>query len=475
MRAPENILVIHNDRQRCQMILDAVSHLGHAPSCAHSLSEGLRKITSGAFALVFLEARLPDGSGVEGITKIKVNELSPEIVITTTQGSPDEAEQAIANGAWDYIAAPISPELIQLHIDQILDYRTEKGHRGSSLSLDRKEIIGNSKPLAASLNLLAQAAQSDVNVILTGETGTGKELFARAIHANSRRRQGNFVVVDCTALPETLVESVLFGHARGSFTGAYVSQDGLIKQADKGTLFLDEIGELPLAMQKSFLRVIQEHRFRPVGGGSEVTSDFRLVVATHRDLDLMVRLGKFREDLLFRLRSLVIELPPLRERRDDIKDLILHYMDQLYQRYRLAPKQYSSDFWNVTGQYPWPGNIRELIQALEKTLLSAGGESVIHSKHLPTHIRIQVARDRVQSTAKDPEAPAAQLPAPTAPLSLKEFHRTAVSAAEKQYFKDLMEFTAGDIADACRVSGLSRSRLYALLKKYLLPPGPKSH
>jgi DNA-binding NtrC family response regulator len=267
MRAPENILVIHNDRQRCQMILDAVSHLGHAPSCAHSLSEGLRKITSGAFALVFLEARLPDGSGVEGITKIKVNELSPEIVITTTQGSPDEAEQAIANGAWDYIAAPISPELIQLHIDQILDYRTEKGHRGSSLSLDRKEIIGNSKPLAASLNLLAQAAQSDVNVILTGETGTGKELFARAIHANSRRRQGNFVVVDCTALPETLVESILFGHARGSFTGAYVSQDGLLKQADKGTLFLDEIGELPLAMQKSFLRVIQEHRFRPVGCG----------------------------------------------------------------------------------------------------------------------------------------------------------------------------------------------------------------
>ncbi len=169
--------------------------------------------------------------------------------------------------------------------------------------------------------MLSQAAQSTFNVIITGETGTGKELFARAIHLNSSRGSGNFVIVDCTALPETLIENILFGHVKGAFTNAYISQDGLIKQADGGTLFLDEIGELPLALQKNFLRVIQEHRFRPVGGKKEVTSDFRLVVATNRNLEDMVQQGLFREDLFFRLRSLVIELPPLRECRDDIKEL----------------------------------------------------------------------------------------------------------------------------------------------------------
>jgi len=170
--------------------------------------------------------------------------------------------------------------------------------------------------------------------------------------------QGNFVIVDCTALPETLVESVLFGHARGSFTGAYVSQEGLVKQADKGTLFLDEIGELPLAIQKSFLRVIQEHRFRPVGGSQEISSDFRLVGATNRSLEKMVQEGQFREDLLFRLRSLVIELPPLRECLEDLKELTLHYMGTLCQRFGLEPKGFSPEFWSTVGNYKWPGNVR---------------------------------------------------------------------------------------------------------------------
>jgi two-component system NtrC family response regulator len=212
-------------------------------------------------------------------------------------------------------------------------------------ALKKTDIIGSSNRLDASFELLAQAAQSDVNVLITGESGTGKELFAKAIHGNSKRAQGNFVIVDCTALPETLVESVLFGHTRGSFTGAYASQDGLVKQADKGTLFLDEIGELPLAIQKSFLRVIQEHRFRPVGGSQEIASDFRLVGATNRSLEDLVKQGQFREDLLFRLRSLVIELPPLRECREDLKELTLHYMGRLCQRFGLESKGFSQEFW----------------------------------------------------------------------------------------------------------------------------------
>ena len=201
------------------------------------------------------------------------------------------------------------------------------------------------------------------------------------------------MVVDCTALPETLVESVLFGHARGAFTGAERSEEGLIKQADGGTLFLDEIGELPFLIQKRFLRVIQEHRFRSVGGSQEIESDFRLVAGTNRDLEGMVRERRFREDLFHRLRTLIIELPPLRELLEDIKELTVFYMSSLCERFGIESKGASPEFWDVVTAYKWPGNVRELIQALEKALLSAKDEPILFPKHLPTYIRIQVARN----------------------------------------------------------------------------------
>ncbi len=442
--------------------------LGHSAACAGNLADGLQKIQAEPYAIAFLEARLPGGSTQDGILKIKEGERSPEIIVVADRGDPDEAELAIASGAWDYLEKAVVPEFIKLHVGQILEYRAEKGPGKSPVDLDRKEIIGNSCRLTPSLDLLAQAAQSDVNVLITGETGTGKELFAKAIHHNSQRAGENFVIVDCTALPETLVESILFGHTRGAFTGAYLSRDGLVKQADKGTLFLDEIGELPLGLQKTFLRVIQEHRFRPVGGNQEIASNFRLVVATNRDLEQMARKGTFREDLLFRLRSLVIALPPLRERLDDIKELTLHYMGVLCRRFRLEPKGFSPDFWSIVHNYPWPGNVRELVQALEKALLSSKDDPIIFPKDLPTNIRIQVARKNFSGRAAVQEHPGSGAASPRAKLSLKEFHRTALSAAEKQYFSDLMASTGGDIEEACRISGLSRSRLYALLKKFQL-------
>jgi two-component system NtrC family response regulator len=465
----ENILIIHSDQVSSERISNAVSQMGHTAFVAPTLAEGLQQARSRPFAVVFLEARLPDGSGLDSIAKIKSSGHAPQIIIITGFGNPDEAESAITNGAWDYLEKPVSLEIIKMHIARILEYKADKGIKTTPVALERKDIIGSSKRLDDSFELLAQAAQSDVNVLITGESGTGKELFAKAIHSNSRRARDNFVIVDCTALPETLVESVLFGHVRGSFTGAYVSQEGLVKQADKGTLFLDEIGELPLSIQKSFLRVIQEHRFRPVGGSQEVSSDFRLVGATNRSLEDLVRQGQFREDLLFRLRSLVIELPPLRECRDDLKELTLHYMGALCQRFGLEPKGFSQEFWNTVSNYKWPGNVRELIQALEKALLAAKEEPILYPLHLPTYIRIQVARNGIQKQHAGQETPENGTIAPAAPATLKEFHRTVVSAAEKQYFKDLMESVSGNIDEACRVSGLSRSRLYALLKKYRLP------
>jgi len=471
-----NVLIIDDDKVMCDWVATAVGRMGQKSACAHTLGEGLRKAQSEPFAVIFLEAKMPDGSGLDIIPKIKANGYAPEIIIITGFGDPDEAELAITNGAWDYIEKPIPLEAIKLHLTRVLEYKAEKGAGKPPVALKRKDIIGSSQRLDSSFELLGQAAQSDVNVLITGETGTGKELFARAIHYNSPRAGRNFVIVDCTALPETLVENVLFGHTRGSFTGAYTSQEGLIKQADRGTLFLDEIGELPLAIQKSFLRVTQEHRFRPVGGNQEVTSDFRLVGATNRNLESMVRQGQFREDLLFRLRSLVIELPPLRECLEDIKELTFHYMKTLCDRFGIGPKGFSPEFWDAATSYKWPGNVRELIQALEKALLAAKDEPILYPKHLPTHIRIQVARNGVHKKSLNRDKPvisaaAPRTPPPTPP-KLTELRRAAISVAEQQYLKDLVSLVGGNIDEVCRISGLSRSRFYTLLKKYRLSPPP---
>lgn len=465
-----NVLIIDDDKVMCDWIASTVERMGEKSACAHTLGEGLRKAQLESFAVIFLEAQMPDGNGLDIISKIKSIGYAPEIIIITGFGDPDEAELAITNGAWDYMEKPVSLEAIKLHLTRIIEYKNEKSTGKSSVVLKRKDIIGSSQRLDASFELLGQAAQNDVNVLITGETGTGKELFARAIHYNSLRASSNFVIVDCTALPETLVENVLFGHVRGSFTGAYTSQDGLIKQADKGTLFLDEIGELPLAMQKSFLRVTQEHRFRPVGGNQEVTSDFRLLAATNRNLENMVRQGQFREDLLFRIRSLVIELPPLRECLEDIKELTFHYMKTLCDRFGIEPKGFSPEFWDAATNYKWPGNVRELIQALEKALLAAKDEPILYPKHLPTHIRIQVARNGVHKKSANRIQPGMSTTVPQMPPKLNELRRAAISEAEQLYFKDLLSFVNGNINEACRISGLSRSRLYTLLKKYRLSP-----
>lgn len=461
-----NILIIDDDKFICDWITNVVTQLGHNPSYTHTPREGLRKVQSEPFDVVFLDVRMPDGSGLDLMPKIKATRSSPEIIVITRLGDPDEAELAIQNGAWDYIEKPASFEALKLPIIRALEYRAEKISGKPSIVLKRKGIIGDSQEIASCLELLSQAAGSNVNVLITGETGTGKELFAKAVHYNSSRAKRNFVVVDCAALPETIVESVLFGHARGAFTGADRSEEGLIKQADGGTLFLDEIGELPFLIQKRFLRVIQEHRFRPVGGHQEIESDFRLVAATNRNLESMVRQGRFREDLFFRLRTLIIELPPLRELLDDLKELTVFYMNTLCERFGMVPKRASPEFWDVVTEYKWPGNVRELIQALEKALLSAKDEPMLFPKHLPTYIRIQVARNSFPKKPPSQGKPEIRSSVPKVPPKLKEIRKAAVSEAEQQYLKDLISFVGGNNNKACRISGLSRSRFYTLLRKY---------
>jgi two-component system, NtrC family, response regulator len=464
--AVANVLIIDDDRLVCESMANVVKRAGHQASCAFSLGEGLETVFSQRFDVIFLDVRLPDGNGLEVLPRLQAAPSLPEVIIMTGFGDPDGAELAIRHGAWDYLQKPATVDAMTLPLVRALRYREEKKASRVATTLKREGIIGNSPKMKDCFDLMAQVASSDANVLITGKTGTGKELFAVAIHRNSLRASRNFVVVDCAALPENLVESILFGHEKGAFTGADRPQEGLIAQAGGGTLFLDEVGELPLPIQKSFLRVLQERKFRPVGGKQEMESNFRLIAASNRNLDDMVRRDQFREDLLFRLRSFTIELPSLGDRLEDIKDLVMYYMAVLCERYGIEPKDFSPDFFDVLLSYPWPGNVRELINALERALINGRYEHILFPKHLPIHIRAQIARSSV-SEQGGPEVKGVD--APHALPSIQEARNQAIAGVEKKYLRDLIALTRGNITEACRLSGLSRSRLYLLLKKHGVP------
>jgi len=464
------ILIIDDDEMICDALGSVLKEMDHVVDHALSLTAGLGKITASVYDVVFLDVRLPDGDGLSILGEIKATEGSPEVIIITGEGDPDGAELAIKSGAWDYIEKPLSVKQMTLPLIRALQYRDEKESRKSKVLIKRGKIIGTSTAMNACFDLLAQAADSEASVVIYGETGTGKELFAQAIHNNSSRVKKPFVVVDCAVLPETLVESTLFGHEKGAFTGAERSQDGLIRQAHGGTLFLDEIGELPLSVQRAFLRVIQEKRFRPVGGDTEVTSDFRLIAATNRNLDKMAIEGQFRQDLLYRLQAISISLPPLRERRGDIKELLVYYINTLCDRYGIGTKGFSPEFNDAIEQYSWPGNIRELINALEKSIAAAHKEPTLFPMHLPTQMRVNLARSAIGAPSKTEETDktvTVRVP-PQPSLESANFPKLKqlLGDTEKQYIIDLISVTDGNIKEVCRISGLSRSRLYDRLKKY---------
>ncbi|MEJ2698642.1 MAG: sigma-54 dependent transcriptional regulator, partial [Desulfuromonadales bacterium] len=393
-----NVLIIDDDELMVSSLVLMVRRLGHESASAGALEKGIELARSRNFDVVFLDVRMPDGNGLETLPKIAETPSAPEVIIITGFGDPDGAELAIKCGAWDYIEKCSSVKDMTLSLERALHYRREKmaeTRKKNIIALKREDIFGNSPKLRACLNQVAQAAGSDANILITGETGTGKELFARAIHRNSPRAARSFVTVDCAALPETLAESLLFGHEKGSFTGAEKPQEGLVRQAHGGTLFLDEVGELPISLQKTFLRVLQERRFRPLGGLREIESDFRLVAATNRNLEAMVAENLFRNDLLYRLRAFTIELPPLRERAEDIRDLARTHLDRLCECHGLASKGFSPDFLDALLAYSWPGNVRELANTLVRAFSAARFEPTIYPKHLPTNIRVQILKNSV--------------------------------------------------------------------------------
>lgn len=464
------ILIIDDDRLVCRLMADVLRQHGHFVRSSVTLTDGVEAARRDGFDIVFLDVQLPDGNGLDHLSDIQTAASAPEVIIITGHADPEGAETSIRCNAWDYLQKPIRVDSIQLAVSRALQYRKEKESGSTPQPLDRKGIVGESGAIRGCLDLVARSAAGRANILITGETGTGKELFARAIHRNSPRCRNNFVVVDCGSLPDTLIESLLFGHSRGAFTGADRAEEGFIKHANGGTLFLDEIGELPRSTQKTFLRVLQERRFTPIGDSREVTSDFRLVAATNRNLEQMAAEGGFREDLLFRLRAVTIDLPPLRERIEDLKDLAIQHIRFLCDNQGIGLKGFSPEFFEVLSAYRWPGNVRELYGALEHALAQAFFEQTIFPKHLPESIRIAVARSsfwQADCGETAMESRERGLDADALP-SWRDFRREWITEGEKRYLTRLVVESRGNIKEASRCSGLSCPRLYELLRKHHL-------
>ncbi len=463
-----NVLIIDDDQTIRDALARVVSRLGHTPDLAGTLSEGIRRAGGSDVDVVFLDVRMPDGNGLDAISDIRRAPSNPEVIVITGWGDPDGAERAMRQGAWDYIEKPPTIKTMTTPLVSAMEHRRRDRRAVRAAEPFRfMGIAGGNPKRSLCLEQAAKAAAGDVNVLLTGPTGAGKELFARAIHGNSPRRDGPFVVVDCAALPAGIVESVLFGSEKGVYTGADRRREGLLQQAHEGTLFLDEVAEMPLSVQKAFLRVLQERRVRPVGGLEESACRFRLVAATNQDLAAMSGQGLFREDLLFRLQGVGIELPPLAGHPDDILDFAAHFAAEAAARQGRPVRPFSEDFSRALLAYSWPGNVRELKNTVDGALALAEGDTALLPVHLPLHIRVCAARTRVAGRPAGPvEADAVSAYLSTAALPRFRDYR---DSREGDYLRALSSRFAGDIGRMLDVSGLSRSRLYALLKKHGIP------
>ena len=478
------VLVVDDEGLMRTMVQVVCNRMGHETLLAGSIQEALRMALE-PVDVVLLDVWLPDGNGLEYQADFAHLPGSPDVVVITGNGDGDNAEAALRSGAWEFLTKPLQMRDIEQCLKQVLHFRQNRTPASDALVVDSGHILGTGQGMGRALKLLVQAAKSEVNVLLLGETGVGKELFARALFRNSGRAAKPFITVDCASLPETLVESHLFGHSRGAFTGADRARDGLLLAADKGTLFLDEVGDLPQPMQGVFLRALEQRRFRPVGEVREVSSDFRLVAATNKNLELMAKENSFRSDLLYRLQGITIVIPPLRERLDEIPALARQAIARFCLGSDQPEKNLSDDTLSMLLEYAWPGNVRELIHCIQRSCLAAGKGDMLLPVHLPTYMRVDCVRRRMGRTSglpgrADELAPtvaaapgiaagcglsvqdvSVQNVAVQNPPSLREWKLQA----EKAYVRQVWDLSGEDVRKAAEVAGISRGHWYELMKK----------
>lgn len=374
----KRILIVDDEPSMRELLRIVLQAEGYAVEEASDLKEGREKLFRRGADLVVCDIYLPDGNGLELLRQARAAGHQVPFVVITAHTTPAQAITAIREGAADYLSKPFDVDVLRAVVAK---------HLAASASQPPGffDFIGQAPSLWPILQRLPQVARSDATVLITGESGTGKELLARAIHAASPRAAKAFVAVNCGALPEPLLESELFGHAKGAFTGAVREKRGLFQEADGGTLFLDEVGELPASMQVKLLRALQERKVRPVGENREIIVDVRVMAATNRDLEQLLRTGRFREDLFYRLNVIHLHLPPLRERREDIPELARHFVNRACARLQIPPKHIHRDAMAVLENFHWPGNVRALENVMERAV-ALEPSPVITLSSLPSFI-----------------------------------------------------------------------------------------
>jgi len=411
------------------------------------------------YDVLILDIKMPKMDGIEVLRRVK--EARPDIDVVMITGLHDigTAVQAMKLGALDYLPKPFEPEDLQMLVAKAFDRRATLN---GTLDLENEDnssyhfenIIGSSVPMQHVFRLIARCAPTNSTVMVRGESGTGKELIARAIHYNSLRKNQPFVAVDCTSLSENLLESELFGHVKGSFTGAVSNKKGLFETADGGTLFLDEIGNIPLSTQAKLLRFIEEREFKAVGDTRVQKVDIRLITATNKDLEGMVADGDFRDDLYYRINIFPIEIPPLRERRDDIPALAVHFLNRFNEDMKHKTMEFSPGAMNLLMNHDWPGNVRELENVIQRAVILASGD-VIRQGHLVNIIDM---------------LPRIDLDVPRTSEELKRLKKVArqksVENVEKHFVIGALKRNGWNVTRAAKETGMQRSNLQALMKKY---------
>ena len=382
--SPARVLIVDDEPAIRQVLEIAFRRMGHEPVTAPGAKKGIEAIRQNPqpFPLVLTDLVMPDGSGMDVLTSAKERSGATEVIVITAHSTVETAIEAMRRGAYDFVTKPFSPAEISALASKALEKSTLFAENArlraqiERLEQDGPQLLGVSAAMQRVVELVAKVAPMRTTVLITGESGTGKERVARALHEQSDRRDKPFLVVNCGALPEQLMESELFGHEKGSFTGAAARTLGLFREADGGTLLLDEVGELPLSLQVKLLRVLQERKVRPVGASSEIAVDVRVLAATNRDVETDVRAGKFRQDLYYRLNVIRVELPPLRERREDIARLVERFVKRYATELGKDVRGLTPDAMRALDGYAFPGNVRELENMVERAVALASSPTI---------------------------------------------------------------------------------------------------
>ena len=463
-RAP-TVLVVDDEAPIRRAIARILSLKGFEVSTAENGKEGLELLSEGSFDAALVDLMMPEMGGLELLTHAKERRIDTEIIMMTAFADVESAVNAVKNGAFHFLTKPFpSNDAVALTVEKAAEHRRLIARTKSLESQleDRVpfgEIIGSSKKMDEMYRLIDGMKNANSTVLILGESGTGKELVARAIHEKSPRRGKPFVAVNCAAIPKDLVESELFGHTKGAFTGAVSARAGLFESADGGTLLLDEVGDLPLSAQVKLLRVLQEGEIKRVGSDETKRVDVRVLAATNVDLESKIASGQFRSDLYYRLNVIGISLPALRERDEDIPLLAHHFLQKFARRTGKAVTRIAPDAMLALERHSWPGNVRELEHAIERAVVLAQGES------LTSHDFPFSAPKGVSAPPASTRSLSAPLPSDFTDLPLSEAKRKASAWFEKAYVDELLRRTGGNISEAARQSGLDRSNFRRIVKK----------